>query len=103
MRLRGRRRGPLHQHGKDRTGRLRVVRDRLGAFPRLRTPVSADAPVVNPTTGVPFTRARRAEESEVDLAIERAGRAQAHWAQTAPADRARLLRRFAQAIDGAIE
>ena len=65
--------------------------------------MSADAPVVNPTTGVPFTRIHQADESEVDLAIERAGRAQAHWAQTAPADRARLLRRFAQAIDGAIE
>jgi len=65
--------------------------------------VSADAPVVNPTTGVPFTRVHQADESEVDLAIDRAGRAQAHWAQTAPADRARLLRRFAQAVDAAVE
>ncbi len=65
--------------------------------------MSADAPVVNPTTGVPFTRVHQADESEVDLAIDRAGRAQAHWAQTAPADRARLLRRFAQAVDAAVE
>jgi acyl-CoA reductase-like NAD-dependent aldehyde dehydrogenase len=65
--------------------------------------VSVDAPVVNPTTGVPFARVHQADEAEVDLAVERAGRAQAGWAGTAPGDRARLLRRFAEAVDGAIE
>ncbi len=80
IRLRGRRRGPLHQHGEDRTGRLRVVGDRLGALPRLRTTVSVDAPVVNPTTGVPFAQVHQADEAEVDRAIERASRAQVDWA-----------------------
>jgi acyl-CoA reductase-like NAD-dependent aldehyde dehydrogenase len=65
--------------------------------------VSVDTPVVNPTTGVPFAEVHQADEAEVDLAVERAGRAQAGWASTAPGDRARLLRRFAEAVDGAIE
>jgi acyl-CoA reductase-like NAD-dependent aldehyde dehydrogenase len=65
--------------------------------------VSVDAPVVNPTTGVPFTQVHQADEAEVDLAIERATRAQAGWAGTAPGDRARMLRRFAEAVDGAME
>jgi acyl-CoA reductase-like NAD-dependent aldehyde dehydrogenase len=65
--------------------------------------VSLDAPVVNPATGVPFAQVHQADEAEVDRAIERAASAQAHWAATPPADRARLLRGFAQAVDGAIE
>jgi acyl-CoA reductase-like NAD-dependent aldehyde dehydrogenase len=65
--------------------------------------VSVDTPVVNPTTGVPFAEVHQADEAEVDLAVERACRAQAGWAGTAPGDRARLLRRFAEAVDGAIE
>ncbi len=65
--------------------------------------MSVDAPVVNPTTGVPFAHVHQADQAEVDLAIERAGRAQAGWAGTAPGDRARLLRRFAESVDGAIE
>jgi len=65
--------------------------------------VSVDAQVVNPTTGVPFAQVHQADEAEVDRAIERAASVQAHWAATAPADRARLLRGFAQAVDGAIE
>ena len=64
--------------------------------------MTLDAPVVNPTTGVPFAHVHQADEAEVDRAIERAG-AQPDWAGTAPADRARPLRRFAGAIDGAIE
>ena len=65
--------------------------------------MTLDAPVVNPTTGVPFTQVHQADEAEVDQAIERADRAQAGWAGSAPGDRARLLRRFAEAVDGAIE
>jgi acyl-CoA reductase-like NAD-dependent aldehyde dehydrogenase len=45
--------------------------------------VSVDAPVVNPTTGVPFARVHQADKAEVDLAVERAGRARAGWAGTA--------------------
>jgi acyl-CoA reductase-like NAD-dependent aldehyde dehydrogenase len=65
--------------------------------------VTVDAPVVNPTTGVPFAEVHQADRAEVDRAIELAGRAQPDWAATAPGDRARLLRRFAQAVDGGIE
>jgi acyl-CoA reductase-like NAD-dependent aldehyde dehydrogenase len=65
--------------------------------------VTLEAPVVNPTTGVPFARVPQADQAEVDRVIERASEAQAGWARTSPADRARLLRRFAQAVDGAIE
>jgi glutamine synthetase len=38
--LRGRRGRPLHQHGHRRAGRLRRRRDRLGAVPGLRAPVT---------------------------------------------------------------
>jgi acyl-CoA reductase-like NAD-dependent aldehyde dehydrogenase len=65
--------------------------------------VTLDLSVVNPTTGQPFAQVHQADEAEVDRAIQRAALAQVDWARTAPADRARLLRRFAQAVDGAIE
>ena len=65
--------------------------------------MTLDLAVVNPTTGQPFAQVHQADEAEVDRAIERAILAQVDWARTAPADRARLLRRFAQAVDGAIE
>jgi len=39
----------------------------------------------------------------VDAAVTRATKAQAGWAALAPADRARLLRRFADVVDGHVE
>jgi len=65
--------------------------------------VSLLAPVVNPATGEAFTEVAQADAAEIDRAIERAAAAQPRWAATSPGDRARLLRRFAQAVDGAIE
>jgi acyl-CoA reductase-like NAD-dependent aldehyde dehydrogenase len=65
--------------------------------------VSVDTPVINPTTGVAFASVHQADRDEVDQAIERAGRAQPRWSATAPADRARLLRRFAHEVDQVIE
>jgi acyl-CoA reductase-like NAD-dependent aldehyde dehydrogenase len=65
--------------------------------------VSARTPVVNPATGAAFTEVLQADRQDVDRAIERAVGAQSAWATTAPGDRARLLRRFAQAVDGALE
>ncbi|MFF8537020.1 aldehyde dehydrogenase family protein [Streptomyces sp. NPDC015532] len=44
-----------------------------------------------------------ATAQDVADAVVRAGRAQAGWAALAPADRARLLRRFAAVVDGHIE
>ncbi|MFE7354918.1 aldehyde dehydrogenase family protein [Streptomyces sp. NPDC057543] len=59
--------------------------------------------VLNPATEellatIPFTTA-----AEVDRAVARAATAQRTWAALAPADRARLLRRFAAAVDGEAE
>jgi acyl-CoA reductase-like NAD-dependent aldehyde dehydrogenase len=47
---------------------------------------------------VPF-----ASRGELDERVERAHRAFASWRKVAPGDRARLLRRFAEAVDGDIE
>jgi len=65
--------------------------------------VTAGAPVVNPTTGLTFAEVHQADEAEVDAVIALAHAAQPAWASTAPGDKARLLRRFADAVDGASE
>ncbi|SFO90195.1 Acyl-CoA reductase [Amycolatopsis arida] len=62
-----------------------------------------DIPVINPATEevvrtVPLTSAE-----ETDAAIERAVAAFPAWRAVAPGDRARLLRRFAEAVDADIE
>jgi acyl-CoA reductase-like NAD-dependent aldehyde dehydrogenase len=44
-----------------------------------------------------------ADAGEVDARVERAHRAFAAWRQVAPGDRARLLRRFADAVDADLE
>jgi len=65
--------------------------------------VTAGAPVVNPTTGQTFAEVHQADAAEVDEFIAAAQAAQPAWAATAPGDKARLLRRFAEAVDGASE
>jgi len=65
--------------------------------------VTTGAPVVNPTTGEPFAEVHQADVSEVDAVVAVARAAQPDWARTSPGDRARLLRRFAEAVDGAAE
>jgi len=65
--------------------------------------VTAGAPVVNPTTGEAFAEVHQADQAEVDTVIAAAHAAQPAWAGTSPADKARLLRRFADAVDGARE
>ncbi len=59
--------------------------------------------IVNPATEEVFSTVPVTTPEEVDRAVERACAAQAAWAALAPADRARLLRRFASAVDGRIE
>ncbi|HTZ24247.1 MAG TPA: aldehyde dehydrogenase family protein, partial [Streptosporangiaceae bacterium] len=44
-----------------------------------------------------------ADRAEMDARVERADRAFAAWRRVAPGDRARLLRRFAEAVDADIE
>jgi acyl-CoA reductase-like NAD-dependent aldehyde dehydrogenase len=56
--------------------------------------------VVNPATEEVVARVEYAGTAEADAAIERAARAYESWRAVAPADRARLLRAFAAAVDG---
>ncbi|MFH8240271.1 aldehyde dehydrogenase family protein [Streptomyces sp. NPDC018321] len=59
--------------------------------------------VLNPATEEVVATVPAASASDVDAAVVRAVRAQAGWAALAPGDRARLLRRFAAAVDGHLE
>ncbi|WP_179332349.1 aldehyde dehydrogenase family protein [Streptomyces sp. Tue6028] len=59
--------------------------------------------VLNPATEEVVATVPAATADDVDAAVARAAHAQTAWAALAPADRARLLRRFASAVDGHIE
>ncbi|GHC78588.1 aldehyde dehydrogenase family protein [Streptomyces flavofungini] len=59
--------------------------------------------VLNPATEDVVATVPAATAQDVDAAVARAAAAQAKWAAVAPADRARLLRRFAAVIDEHVE
>ncbi|MFF0012310.1 aldehyde dehydrogenase family protein [Streptomyces sp. NPDC005374] len=59
--------------------------------------------VLNPATEEVVATVPAATAADVDAAVTRAARAQVKWAAAAPADRARLLRRFADVVDGHVE
>lgn len=59
--------------------------------------------MVNPATEELLATVPAASEDDVAAAVTRAARAQETWAALAPADRARLLRRFADAVDAHTE
>lgn len=59
--------------------------------------------VLNPSTGQALAEVERTDLPGVDAAIEKAQRAFETWRNVAPADRARLLRRFAAVIDDHID
>lgn len=59
--------------------------------------------VLNPATEELVATVPAATAQDVDAAVVRATKAQAAWAALAPGDRARLLRRFAAAVDGHLE
>ncbi|MEU4341570.1 aldehyde dehydrogenase family protein [Nocardia sp. NPDC023852] len=59
--------------------------------------------VVNPATEQVVTTVELVGEAETDTAIAAAQRATAAWRDIAPGDRARLLRRFAEAVDADLE
>ncbi|WP_260867409.1 aldehyde dehydrogenase [Streptomyces sp. SAJ15] len=59
--------------------------------------------VLNPATGEVIATVPAATPAEVDAAVGRAAAAQRDWAALAPGDRARLLRRFAAAVDEHVE
>ncbi|MCX5389648.1 aldehyde dehydrogenase [Streptomyces sp. NBC_00094] len=59
--------------------------------------------VLNPATEEVVATVPAATPADVDAAVVRATAAQRGWAAAAPADRARLLRRFAAVVDGHVE
>ncbi|KKI16989.1 MULTISPECIES: aldehyde dehydrogenase family protein [unclassified Leucobacter] len=59
--------------------------------------------VINPATGEAVTEVAHLDVPETDAAITAAVRAQRDWAKVAPADRAKALRRFADAVDADLE
>ncbi len=59
--------------------------------------------ILNPATEEPIGTVPMAGPEETDAAIARAAAAFPAWRQVAPADRALLLRRFAAAVDAAID
>ncbi len=59
--------------------------------------------VINPATEQVVATVPAASAADTDAAIERAHRALPAWRAVAPADRARLLRRFADAVDADLE
>ncbi|UXY24453.1 aldehyde dehydrogenase family protein [Streptomyces cynarae] len=58
-----------------------------------------DLQVLNPATEEVVATVPAATAADVDTAVVRAARAQSRWAALPPGDRARLLRRFAGAVD----
>ncbi|MFF0201615.1 aldehyde dehydrogenase family protein [Streptomyces sp. NPDC005017] len=61
--------------------------------------MSAQLQVLNPATEDVVATVGATSPAEVDAAVTRAAAAQVRWAALAPADRARLLRRFAVVVD----
>src|SRR3954471_466010 len=70
---------------------------------RCDTPVTTSYDVINPATEQPVTTVPQLDAAETDAAIGRARKAFESWRDVAPGDRARLLRRFAAAVDDARE
>ena len=59
--------------------------------------------VINPATEKVVRTIALAAEQETDEAIARAAKAFETWRDVTPADRGRLLRRFADAVDADLE
>ncbi|WP_330456804.1 aldehyde dehydrogenase family protein [Streptomyces sp. NBC_00820] len=59
--------------------------------------------VLNPATEQVVATVPAADAADVDAAVVRATRARTAWAALPPADRARLLRRFADTVDAHVE
>ena len=59
--------------------------------------------LINPATGAVFAQLEMTSADGVDAAVARAHKAFPAWRDVAPADRARLLRRFAELVDAAAE
>jgi acyl-CoA reductase-like NAD-dependent aldehyde dehydrogenase len=55
--------------------------------------------IINPASELPVRQVEQSTAEQTDAAIERAVKAQQRWREVAPADRGRLLRRFAEIVD----
>ncbi|MCX2182463.1 aldehyde dehydrogenase family protein [Streptomyces sp. SKN60] len=81
----------------------------MGTAPLLRTHVRTtplertELQVLNPATEEVIATVPAATTADVDAAVVRATAAQTSWAAAAPADRARILRRFAAVVDAHAE
>ncbi|WP_406370431.1 aldehyde dehydrogenase family protein [Streptomyces sp. NBC_00647] len=73
------------------------------SYPYTSPPYGHELQVLNPATEEVVATVPAASAQDVAVAVERAAKAQVRWAALAPADRARLLRRFAAVVDGHIE
>lgn len=69
----------------------------------MRNQLSYELQVLNPATEEVVASVPATTAAEVDAAVARAAKAQQGWAAAAPADRARLLRRFAVVVDEHLE
>ena len=65
--------------------------------------MSGTSTIVNPATADAIAEVPRATEDEVDAAVERARAAQDGWARTSPAERSKVLLRFAALVEEAAE
>jgi acyl-CoA reductase-like NAD-dependent aldehyde dehydrogenase len=65
--------------------------------------VTSTIELVNPADETPLQKVALTSAEDADAAIARASAAHASWRRVAPADRARLLRRFAAAVDADVE
>jgi len=83
--------------------RVRLGRHRLGALQGVRTPVNTERAVVNPATEEIIATITQIGGEAADEAIARSAAVLPAWRAVSPGDRARLLRRFAEAVDGANE
>lgn len=70
---------------------------------RAGRPAAAEHHVLDPATGERVATVPATTQTGIDEAVRRARAAQRRWAALAPADRARLLRRFAAVVDQHLE
>ena len=59
--------------------------------------------VISPVTGLPYTKAARSNEADVELALDAAHAAADKWGKTPPAERANLLLKIADRLEQNLE
>jgi len=79
------------------------VQSPTGSATGVRTPVSTARAVVNPATEEVIATVSQLDAQDTDEAVARSAAVLPAWRAVSPGDRARLLRRFAEAVDDANE